>query len=110
MGLKDIFILVIIGIFIVLIGLSILKIYVINVPKIIFFIPFAIFVSFGIWLIGRFLYLTWTGVYAACSADPSCMNEDFSIVIGIILMFFAFIAFVVALIVTKPGNKIIIED
>jgi len=66
-----------------------------KVPWIIPYFPTILIGLIGMYLIGRYLYLTWTGVYDACNIDPDCMNEDFSIAIGIIMLSISFVMFAV---------------
>lgn len=79
-----------------------------KVPLIIPYLPAILIGLIGMYFIGRFLYLTWTGVYDVCNIDPDCMNEDFSIAIGIIMVSISFVMLAVMAFARRTVKKSII--
>ncbi len=77
-----------------------------KLPVIIAYIPSIIFAGAGVYIIGRFLYLTWSGAAAACNPDSGCLNEDWSILFGVFMLFVAAFAAMIAKFFTKPKNEL----
>ena len=96
-----------IGMIIILVPIFLIKIIFRKAPKLMSYLPSIGFLAIGLVLVARYLYYTFTGVYALCEISPGCMNEDFSIVIGYVAIGISFFAFIIGWLINlvKPRNN-----